>query len=208
MKKLENLELVGVEYQNNNQKAVLTFLDEEHGEIREVNFNKQSYDNGNFVDDPEKAEKVEGWCKEYFDLPFDELTKAIGEKRTVYAYDKFNSLFEVAVTEKFGKDMVGQILNVEITDVIDDGIAIRIKFEYDGKTYETKMSYSDYLESRNEWFVNPQKKRKRYDQFKSKFGVDVEDGKSLIGRDAMVEVKLAFGKFVYNDMKPLPKSKK
>ena len=44
MEKLTNLELVGVTYENDNKKAVLTFLDEEHGQIREVNWNRQSYD--------------------------------------------------------------------------------------------------------------------------------------------------------------------
>ena len=54
----ENLELVAVEYQD--QKATMTFLDSEQGIIREVNFNKQAWDNdkNKFVDDAEKAEKV------------------------------------------------------------------------------------------------------------------------------------------------------
>ena len=57
----KDLELVAVEYDQGGQKAVLTFLDSEQGFIRDVNFNKQQYDNdaGKFVDDPEKAEKVE-----------------------------------------------------------------------------------------------------------------------------------------------------
>ena len=42
MELLENLELVDVHFED--KKAILVFLDEERGEIREVTFNKQSFD--------------------------------------------------------------------------------------------------------------------------------------------------------------------
>ena len=54
----KGLELVSVEYENNDKKAVMTFLDAERKEVRIVNFNKQRYENGKYVDDPAKAEKV------------------------------------------------------------------------------------------------------------------------------------------------------
>lgn len=208
MELLEQLELVEVIFED--KKAVLTFLDEERGEIREVNFNKQSYDNdaNKFVDDPEKEEKVEGWCQEYFNLSFDELAKGIGERKDIYAYDKFNSLFPVKMVSKFDKDMVGQIMEIEISNVEDDGKAIHIEFEYEGNTYENKMTYADYLEAKKQWFVNPQKKQKQYDKFEDKFHVSVDNKEQIIGEKAMIEIKLAFGKFVYVDIKPFPKKKK
>ena len=205
---LEQLLLVDVLFENDNQKAVLTFLDEEAGEIREVNFNKQVYDGGEFVDDKDKAEKVESWSKEYFGLEFKDLSQAIGEKKDIYAYDRFNSLFEVKIVEKFGEDMVGQIITGELVEIFDDGIGIKINFEYDDKVYQTKMTYSDYLEVRKEWFVNPQKKDKQYNKFKEKFGVPFEEAESLIGLDVMVEIRKAMGKWIWNDIKPLPKKKK
>ena len=89
----KNLELVEVSY--DGQKAVLTFLDEEAGLIRTINFNKQSYNNDTkkFVDDPEKAEKVEQWCNVYFNATFDTLTDVLGQRKDIYVYDRFNSLF-------------------------------------------------------------------------------------------------------------------
>lgn len=208
MELLENLELVDVTFED--KKAVLVFLHEERGEIREVNFNKQSFDNdaNKFVDDPEKAAKVEAWCQEYFGLTFDRLAEAIGERRDIYAYDRFNSLFEVKMVAKFEKDMVGQIMEVEVTEVEDDGIKISIQFEYDGDTYESKMTYADYLEVKKQWFVNPQKQKKQYEKFEDKFGISIENKSELVGQKVMVEVKLAFGKFVYADIKPFPKKKK
>ena len=50
VEKRENMKLVNVEYENEGKKAVLTFLDEERKEIRTVNFNKQVYDNGKYID--------------------------------------------------------------------------------------------------------------------------------------------------------------
>jgi hypothetical protein len=89
----EQLEIVDVVFED-NKKATIIFLDEEHGEIREVNFNKQKYDQDTkkFVDDVEKAEQVEKWCDEHFGLKFDALAHAIGEKKDVYCYDNFNSV--------------------------------------------------------------------------------------------------------------------
>ena len=208
MEFLEQLELVDVTFED--KKAVLTFLDEDRGEIREVNFNKQSYDSdaNKFVDDEEKAAKVEEWCEEHFNLPFDRLAEAIGERKDIYAYDKFNSLFEVKQIAKFDKDMVGQILQVDITNVEDDGIKISIQFEYEGETYESKMTYADYLEAKKQWFVNPLKKKKQFEKFEDKFGITVDEKEKLIGETAMIEIKLAFGKFVYVEIKPFPKKKK
>lgn len=208
MELLEQLELVEVVFED--KKAVLTFLDEERGEIREVNFNKQVYDNeqNKFVDDEKKAAKIDGYCDEHFGLKFEELAQAIGEKKNVYAYDRFNSLFEVKMVSKFDKDMVGQIMEIEISEVEDDGIKISIQFEYEGDTYESKMTYADYLEVKKQWFVNPQKQKKQYDKFEDKFGISVENMQDLVGQKAMIEIKLAFGKFVYIEIKPFPKKKK
>lgn len=208
MELLKDLELVDVQFED--KKAVLTFLDEDRGEIREVTWNKQVYDQetSKFVDDTEKAEKVEQWAQEYFGLTFDTLAQAIGERKDVYAYDRFNSLYEVKMVAKFDKDMVGQIMQVTVSNVVDDGKAIRIEFEYDGETYENKMQYAEYLEAKKQWFVNPVKQKKQYDKFEEKFGINIENKNELIGQDVMIEIKLAFNKFVYVDVKPFPKKKK
>ena len=204
---LKDLELIDVRYENDNNKAVIVFLDESAGEIREVNFNKQVYNNGNFVDDAEKAAKVEEWSKEMFGLTFNTLGQAIGEKKDIYTYDNFNSLYEVDIVNKFDDDMVGQLMEVVVTDVLDDDIAIRIRFQVDGKTYESKMSYADYVESRKEWFINPQKRDKQYDRFESKYGIKIEDKEKLVGKKVMIEIKKAMNKWVYTEVKPFPKKK-
>ena len=207
MELLEKLELVEVQY--DGKKAILRFLDEVRGEVREVTFNKQSYDNdrGEFVDDPEKEEKVAKWCQDIFGLTFERLNEAIGERRDVYAYDTFNSLFEVEQIAKFDKNMVGQIMEVVVTNAFDDGKAIRIQFGYEGKTYESKMGYADYIESKKQWFVNPQKKAKQYEKFEDKFGFGIDECAELIGQTVLIEIKLAFKKFVYIEIKPFAKKK-
>ena len=205
--KLENLELIEVRYTDDKKKATLTFLDEENGEVREINFNKQSWDDktGGFTDDEEKAAKVDEWSQEYFGLDFLQLPKAVGETKDVYAYDNFNSLWEMQIVQKFGDDMLGQIIQVPCTEIIDDGTAIRIRFEYEGKTYESKMSYADYLEVKKAWFVNPQKQTRQYAKFEQKFHIPIENMEDLVGKTLMVEVKKAMGKYIYNEVKAFPK---
>lgn len=208
MELLEQLELVDV--QNDGTKAVLTFLDEDRGQIREVNFNKQVFDRdkGKFVADTEKGEKVEKWSQEYFNLTFDELGQAIGERKDIYAYDKFNSLWEVKMVSKFTKDDEGEIFEAAVNNIYDDGIAIHIEFEYGGDTYESKMTYSDYLEEKKKFFVNPQKQKKQYEKFETKFDISVNNLEEMVGKKIMVEVKVAFGKFPYAEVKPFTKKKK
>lgn len=208
MELLEQLELVDVTFED--KKAVLTFLDEERGEIREVNFNKQIFDQtaNKYIDDDEKAEKVEKQVLELFEVSFDRLAECIGERKDVYGYDRFNSLVPVDILAKFDKSEVGTIMEVEVSDVIDDGKAIFIKFELDGNTYASKMQYADYLEVKKQWFINPIKQQRQYDKFLDKFGYSVEDKSLLIGQKVMIEVKLAFGTHVYVDVKPFPKKKK
>jgi hypothetical protein len=204
----DQLELVDVQFED--KKVTLVYLDEEFGEIREVTFNKQSYDKNDkkFIDDPAKAEQVEAWCEEFFDLPFDRLAEAIGERRNIYCYDNFNSIYEVQMVEKFEEDMEGQIFETEIVKAFDDGKKISLQFEYEGGLYESKMQYADYLEARREWFVNPQKKEKQYKKFKEKFGFPVSDIDQMIGKVVMVEVKKAMGKYIYSEIKPFKKKAK
>jgi hypothetical protein len=208
MELLEQLELVDV--QQEDKKKVLIFLDESRGEIREVNFNLQSYDQDSkkFVDDPEKVEKVEGWCQEHFGLPFDKLEQAIGERRDIYCYDNFNSLFPVKMIQKFPEDMVGQIFETEIVNAEDDGKKISLQFEYEDELYESKMQYADYLEARKEWHVNPLKRKKQYTKFEEKFHMPVTEIENMVGKTVMVEVKKAYGQFVYNEIKPFKKKAK
>ena len=104
MEKRDNLELVNVAFENNGQKAVLTFLDKERAEVRTVNFNRQVYRDNKYVADDAKAEKVDGWCHDIFGCEFTELPSCVGKKYTVYEYDDFNSLFEVQIITKFTKD--------------------------------------------------------------------------------------------------------
>lgn len=212
MAKMELLEveLVDVQFEDNNQKAVLVYLHKERGEIREVNLNRQAWDNDKkeFVPDADKAQKVDDWCLEYFDLDFNELGQAIGEIREIYCYDTFNSLWEVQLIEKFGEDMEGQIFETVVVKALDDGKKISIQFEYEGDLYESKMQYADYLEARQEWFVNPQKRKKQYEKFEEKFSIPVENIEEMVGKTIMVEVKKAYGKFIYCEVKPFKKPKK
>jgi hypothetical protein len=208
MEKLEAKEIVDVQIED-GKKVSFVLLDEDRGEIREVYWNRQKFDSQikKFVDDPKKSAEVDAWCEEFFGLPFNRLGETIGEKMDIWCYPKFNSFWEVPQIAKFEDDMEGQIINTVCKNAFDDGKKISIQFEYDGELYESKMQYADYLEARNEWFINPTKREKQYTKFEEKFQMPVDEIENMIGKDLIVEVKKAMGKYIYNEVKPFPKPK-
>lgn len=201
----KDLVLVSVDYESDGKKAVMTFLDEERKQIRVVNFNRQSYKDGKYIDDPAKAEKVDEWCKEFFNTSFEGLKSCVGQRKDVYAYDRFNSLFEVQMVEKFTKDMKGQIFQSEVKEITVDDYFIKIHYMIDGKMYESKMSYGLFMQDSRTWYQDPIKKEAQYRKFEEKFHVPVERADELIGHPLMVEVKAAFGTNYYGDIKAFPK---
>jgi len=203
----KNLQLVSVEYESNRQKAVMTFLDKERRQIRVVNFNRQVYADGKYVDDSEKAAKVDQWCADYFQCGFDDLPNCVGQTKDVYCYEKFNSLWEVEQIEKFTVDMVGQIYQTEVKEITVDDYFIKIRYEIEGKTYESKMSFGVYMKESKEWYQDPVKKESQYQRFLEKYHVPVEEKDKLIGHPLMVEVKSAFGNNYYGDIKKFPTKK-
>lgn len=207
---LDDLELIEVERSDDKQRATLTFLDEEHGEVREVTYSRQSFDpdKKEWYDDPEKAKKADEWAQEYFKTSYDTLEESIGSRHKIFAYDNFASMYHVDQVAHFEEDMVGQIVQAKVSGVVDNGAKIVIQFEYEGDIYASNMTYSRYLEVQKKWFPNPQLKTKKYADFLKKFHVPVSEADKLIGKNIMVEVKRAFGKFIYADIKPLPKPKK
>lgn len=203
----KDLVLVSVEYENEKKKAVLTFLDREKKQVRVVNFNRQSYRDNKYVDDPEKAAKVDEWCREHFDTTFNNLGNMVGTKKDVYCYEKFNSLWEIEQIEKFTPDMVGNIYQTEVREIVVDDYFIKIRFDIEGKTYESKMTFGIYMKDSREWFQDPIKKEMQYKKFEEKFHVPVEQKDRLIGHPLMVEVKSAFGTNYYGEIKKFPTKK-
>ena len=89
-----------------------------------------------------------------------------------------------------------------------DDVGIKIHIEYEGKIYENKMVYAKWVDGMKKFFINPQEKTKKMEQFKNKFGVSIENKEELIGKTVMFEVKKAGGKFIWVDIKPLVKKNK
>lgn len=204
----KELELVSVEYENNGKKAVMTFLDRERKQVRVVNFNKQVYRDGKYVDDPEKSAKVDQWCADFFQCDFSGLAMLVGKvKKDIYCYDKFNSLWEVEQIEKFTKDMVGQIYQTEVKEIVVDEYFIKIRYDIDGRTYESKMTFGTFFQATKEWYQDPVKKEQQFRKFEEKFHVPVSRKEELIGHPLMVEVKAAFGSSYWGDIKKFPERK-
>ena len=50
---------------------------------------------------------------------------------------------------------------------------------------------------------NPNERAKKLTRFKDTFGVPFEQKDTLVGKPIMVEVKIAFGKFPYGEIKKM-----
>ena len=207
MELLTNLPIVNVEIEDG--KATVTFVDQERGEIREIAYNTKSYDeaSGKFIVDAEKEKQVREKVERLYGVPFDQLGQAIDQTHDVYAYDKFNSLEPVTVVAKFDKDMVGQIIQADVTSVEADNVGLHIQFEYEGDTYQSNMNYANYMEATKEWFQNPQKRKKQEATFEKKFDISVDNKEELVGKQIMAEVK-DFNGNIWIEIKAFPKKKK
>lgn len=204
---MENLrkdcKLIEVVREGDPEEITLVFFDEEVDCIREVYWKLGVWNDEKreMVKDKEKAAKVAEWSKEYFDLELDELDKAIGVTKDVYVYDRFNSLWEANIINKFTLDNVGEMFSTTISEVTVDDVAIKVAFEYDGKKYEKGYKVAQWNDTLNRFVKNPILRTKSFEKFEKLFGVNPNDADSIIGKEIMVEVKVAFGKFAYADIK-------
>lgn len=203
MEILKDLECVEVTYDEDFSKVTLTFLDKDKGEVREVNYNKKKYSNGKWVKDETKEESVAKMIQEDLNCTFDTVDLCVGSRHDVYAYAKFNSLHPVDTVEKYTPEMKGKTYRTKIKEIVDGDFAIRIRFLIKDKLYESKMQHGKYVESMKTFFKDPIKEEAQRKKFKEKFGVPVEQSESLIDKDILVTVKMAFGKALYGEVMPL-----
>ncbi len=203
-----DLELVDVEMGDDGDTAILNFIDSEAGELYEVKYHKKRYnkETNKFEPNEEQEKWVQGRIKEDMGCSFEELGDQIGAHKDVYHYDNFNSLQKSDIPEKFAEDMVGQIIQAVIKNIDVDREGIRIKFDYDGKTYESKMGFTKKLDDK--WYVDGVKKSRQENRFLNKFHVRLDEKEKLYGTKIMVEVKeFAANGAIYSDIKKLPKAK-
>jgi len=101
------------------------------------------------------------------------------------------------IVEKFTEEDVGEIITAEVTEVIDDGVKVSVRFDYKGTKHELKMTYGKWVDGVKKFFPNPVKQQRVYTKFKDQFGVDVADKEDLVGKEIMIKIELAFKKFPY-----------
>ncbi|KRK79475.1 hypothetical protein [Companilactobacillus nodensis] len=207
---LKDLPMVQVEYKDNNTTATLTFLDAYAGEIREINLHQGAYDNDSHQYNPsdEQAAKVEKIAQDEFGVSFDKLDTKINAKHDVYVYDKFCSLYHIDQVAKFDKDDEGTIFDTKIENITDNGKMILIRYNYENELHQTKYNYSKYFEDLNKYIPNPNLKTKKLEKFEDTLGKPFSKADELIGQPIQVEIKMAFGKFPYGEIKKIKKAKK
>lgn len=205
MERIENCEMIKAEIVNNN-RLEMKFYDRENDVLRTVKFNKQNYDRekGQFVDDPEKAQKCEEWSQKYFGCSFDEVPEQVGVSRDVYVYENFCSLWEAEETQRAKKfdGPVKGIIKTTIENIYTDNVGIHVEYKYNDELYESKYTTAEFVKDMKKWVRDPEREERALRRFKEIFGVDVSDKDSLIGVDIQVQVKKAFSSY-YGEILPL-----
>ena len=205
MERIEQCEMIKAEVVNGN-RLEMKFYDAKNDLLRTVKFNKQSYDRekGQFVDDPEKAQKCEEWSQKYFGCSFDEVPEQIGVRRDVYVYENFCSLWECEETQrakKFDSPIKG-IIKTKIENIYTDQIGIHVEYLYEGDTYESKYTTAEFIKDLKKWVRDPEREQRAYKRFKDIFGKDISQKDELIGTEIQVQVKKAFNSY-YGEILPL-----
>lgn len=205
MERIEACEMIKAEIVNGN-RLEMKFYDKTNDVLRTVKFNQQSYDRekGQFVDDPEKAQKCEEWSQKYFGCSFAEVPDQIGVCRDIYVYDNFCSLWESEDTQrakKFDSPVKG-IIKTTVENIYADNVGIHVEYKYNGELYESKYTTSEFIKDLKKWVRDPEREARAYKRFKEIFGYDFADKDSLIGVEIQVQVKKAFSSY-YGEILPL-----
>ena len=205
MERIENCEMIKAEIVNGT-RLEMKFYDPKYDVLRTVKFNRQTYDRekGQFVDDPEKAQKCEEWAQKYFGCSFDEVPEQIGVSRDIYVYENFCSLWESEETKrakKFDTPVKG-IIKTCIESVYVDNIGIHVEYLYNGELYESKYTCAEFIKDMNKWVRDPEREARAKKRFKEIFGKDLDHREELIGTEIQVQVKKAFSSY-YGEVLPL-----
>lgn len=205
MERIENCEMIKAEIVNGT-RLEMKFYDPKYDVLRTVKFNRQTYDRekGQFVDDPEKAQKCEEWAQKYFGCSFDEVPEQIGVSRDIYVYENFCSLWESEETKrakKFDAPVKG-IIKTCIESVYVDNIGIHVEYLYNGELYESKYTCAEFIKDMNKWVRDPEREARAKKRFKEIFGKDLDHREELIGTEIQVQVKKAFSSY-YGEILPL-----
>lgn len=205
MERIENCQMIKAEIVNGN-RLEMKFYDTKNDVLRTVKFNQQSYDRekGQFVDDPEKAQKCEEWSQKYFGCSFAEVPEQVGVSRDIYVYENFCSLWETEETKRAKKfdNPVKGIIKTKIENIYTDNIGIHVEYLYNGDLYESKYTTAEFIQDLNKWVRDPDREARALRRFKETFGYSIEDKDSLIGVDIQVQVKKAFNSY-YGEILPL-----
>ena len=190
----------------NGTRLEMKFYDKENDVLRTVKFNRQNYDRerGQFVDDPEKAQKCEEWSQKYFGCSFDEVPEQVGVSRDVYVYENFCSLWETEETpraKKFDSPVKG-IIKTKIENIYTDNIGIHVEYLYNGELYESKYTTAEFIKDMKKWVRDPEREARAMKRFKEIYGKDISQKDELIGADIQVQVKKAFNSY-YGEVLPL-----
>jgi len=228
--KIENAVLTEVKYKNDGKHLTLLFADE-NGDIYDVVFNQQKYDEATqkFEDNKAKADKVEENLQEYFGLSFSEMEQAVGIEKDVWVAltdNPYCALWEPntqsgyktyeKITPEIAK-LVRKGYETTLDAWEDNGTAFAGDVLIEGKLYKVQnfyrtngttvsFNYSEYKEINGKF--KPIKIGKKYLNAKREFEKTFNSGKGFVGSKVEITTKEAgsnhylVAEFIYDGQLP------
>lgn len=196
MELLKDAELM--EIKNERDHVLFACVYPEKRIYAEVKWNKGDYDlaKGEIVVTDEKKKQVDEWCHQYFDLPMEDIESAVGRTIDVYVYDTFCSFWQADM--KFKPEDAGTSFETEIDEVSVDNDGIVVRYYWNGERYKTNYRFTKLID--NQYFVDPQKKRRQMSRFEEKFGLPVDRVSELKGLPIKVTIKKAMNKYAFGEI--------
>lgn len=182
-----------VEVQDASVKVGL--LNDDQTAVLELTLYKQTYENGEWIDDPEVTEKYFTALQDIFGIMEDSELEAemldkevelfVDEEKGKAYIEEPKSLNLVSVE----LDNVGDIETGKIVDVIDFDTKRIIVINVDEKRFGVNFSYGKYHPKLEKYLVSKVDEIKKHKKFKDLTGHEWADKDSIIGKTAMLEIK-------------------
>lgn len=170
-------------------------LNDEQTEVLELTLYKQTYENGEWIDDQEVTEKYFTALQDVFGIMDDsELEDDLMDKEVELFVDeeKGKAYIEEPKSLDLVKpelDNVGDIETGEIVEVIDFDTKRIIVIDVDGKRFGVNFGYGKFHPKLEKYLVSKVDEIKKHQKFKDLTGHEWDDKDSIIGKTAMLEIK-------------------
>lgn len=178
-----------------DQAAKFDLLSPDESEVLELTLYRQTYTNGEWVDDEEVKEQFYKDINDVFGvLTEDQLEETVDNTIEVYVKAEDGKAYvhepRSLNLDKPELDEVGELESGKVAEIIDFDTKRILVFETeDGKRRPKNFNFGKYNKKLDKYLVSKVDLLNHQDKFKTLTGHDWDDYEAVIGKKGMVEIK-------------------